>query len=552
MPVTLSFGVACLTLATLWTASAGRILRDTSCPNTPVVDLGYNLHRAVSSDSDEAVYTFSNIQYATADRFAKAVYPPPTDRSQIFNGSQQSICPQAYPAWQFSAINFLDGANLSNSTTEELLSPSLLPPVSYSDENCLHIDVQVAKSAFNSLKSNKNAQLLPILVYIHGGGYVQGHKAADGNGTGLIARAMELGSDGIVFMAFNYRLGAFGWLSSGDDLIPNLGLHDQLVALRWIQDYAHLFGGDASRITVISQSAGAGSAAIHVANSLAQGTSVPFHQAILQSPYVSLLPTPQTQASTYQQILTAANASSFEDLKTLDTSTLQDANYATIATSAYGGFTFGPVVDAETFTAPLPELLSRVKDTFPLMVGTNSQEGLLFTAPNVQNDEMYLAALQSLVPYLPSDILANLTSTLYPSSSFTSEVQRLNETLADLAIRCTAHSILSQFADSAYDYQYSVPSGVHAADLHYTFFDGNVEDLPQGNVTVAHVFQSYIASFVLGGSPTPDLSGVPDLTLFGEKLGVDVNITGITQRSATWLSETICAGMDEILSGAWS
>jgi carboxylesterase type B len=338
----------------------------------------------------------------------------------------------------------------------------------------------------------------------------------------------------------------------GDGHLTNLGLHDQLAALRWIQDYARLFGGDSNKVTVMSQSAGAGAAAIHIANSLARGHSVPFHQAILQSPYTSLLPSLRSQASTYQQILKVANASTLKDLRALDTKKLQDANYAIVASSPYGGFTFGPVVDQETFTAPFPELLSRAKETFPLIVGTNSNEGLLFTAPNTRNDQSYLAALQSLVPYLPSDSLANLATTLYPSSSFTSEVQRLNATLADLLIRCTARNILTSFADPGYAYQYSVPSGVHAADLHYTFFDGVVDDLPRKNVTVAHVFQSYIASFALRGTPVSDFEGVPNLSVFSEQLGVDLNITGITRRPAAWLNETICTGLAEILGAAWS
>jgi carboxylesterase type B len=163
----------------------------------------------IKDGGDEAVYTFSNIRYATANRFAKPTYPPPTDRSHMFNGSRQSICPQAYPAWQFSAINFLDGEDLSNATAEELISPGLLPPVAYTNEDCLHLDVQVPKAVFDRLKKSKDTPLLPIIVYIHGGGYVQGHKSADGDGKGLIARATELGSDGVMYVALNYRLGMF-------------------------------------------------------------------------------------------------------------------------------------------------------------------------------------------------------------------------------------------------------------------------------------------------------------------------------------------------------
>lgn len=60
----------------------------------------------------------------------------------------------------------------------------------------------------------------------------------------------------------NYRLGAFGWLS-GPTLqsngTANAGLHDQRLALEWIQDNIHLFGGDPNRVTIIGESAGGGS-----------------------------------------------------------------------------------------------------------------------------------------------------------------------------------------------------------------------------------------------------------------------------------------------------
>ncbi|KAI0396361.1 Alpha/Beta hydrolase protein [Xylariaceae sp. FL0594] len=574
--------VALLTLASAWTATAGLVSRGSTLSTRssfesngdnnnepPVVDLGYNLHRAdTSADDGEFYYTFSNIRYATANRFARATYPPPSDRSRVYNGSQQSVCPQAYPAWQFSAVSFLDGADLRNATTEQLLDPSILPPVAYTDEDCLHLDVQVPKAVFDKRKAGAKSRLLPILVYIHGGGYVQGHKSGDGGGEGLIARAIGLGTDGVMYVALNYRLGMFGWLSSPDDHIANLGLHDQLTALRWVRDHARLFGGDPSRITVLSQSAGAGSAAIHLTSTLARGRAVPFQQAILQSPYMSLLPSQATQAATYQRILDVADAGSVDELRKLDTRKLQDVNYALVARSAYGAFTFGPVIDPDTFPAPLPSLLasisrqirhkSRNRVSFPLIVSTNSKEGLLFAAPNAVNTSTYLSSLSSLLPLYPRSRLADLTATLYPASSYPGALSRLNSTLADLLIRCTARGLLTTFASSprAYSYQYSVPSGVHAADLHYTFFSGDVDDLPQKNATVAHVFQSYIAGFAaLGGgsAPASDRTGVPALQPFGEKgMGVDLNVTGIAAKVATWLNKEICDGLGEMLGGEYA
>ncbi|MCQ8780301.1 carboxylesterase family protein, partial [Escherichia coli] len=71
-----------------------------------------------------------------------------------------------------------------------------------------------------------------MLVYIHGGGFTAGSKAADP--AGLIARSQLDHGEGIIFVAINYRLGLYGWLSGANDTIPNLGLYDQRMALQWV------------------------------------------------------------------------------------------------------------------------------------------------------------------------------------------------------------------------------------------------------------------------------------------------------------------------------
>jgi carboxylesterase type B len=94
---------------------------------------------------------------------------------------------------------------------------------------------------------------------LHGGGYVGGGKddhgnAAGGNPAGLIRASQTDGSDGIIFVAINYRLAALGFLA-GPSLVAangteNAGLHDQRLALQWVQDNIHLFGGDPNQVTL--------------------------------------------------------------------------------------------------------------------------------------------------------------------------------------------------------------------------------------------------------------------------------------------------------------
>lgn len=78
-------------------------------------------------------------------------------------------------------------------------------------------------------------------------GCTLGSKVSSGNPAGLLARSMTSGREGVIYVAMNYRLGAFGWLSGATveaDGVANAGLYDQRFALQWVQQNIHLFGGD--------------------------------------------------------------------------------------------------------------------------------------------------------------------------------------------------------------------------------------------------------------------------------------------------------------------
>lgn len=92
------------------------------------------------------------------------------------------------------------------------------------------------------------------------GGYTAGSKEGSGNPTGLIEASQANGADGVIFVAMNYRLGALGWLA-GETLqksggVSNAGLYDQRLAIEWVAQYIHLFGGDPNQITLLGESAG--------------------------------------------------------------------------------------------------------------------------------------------------------------------------------------------------------------------------------------------------------------------------------------------------------
>uniref|UniRef100_A0A670ZKX2 Carboxylic ester hydrolase n=1 Tax=Pseudonaja textilis TaxID=8673 RepID=A0A670ZKX2_PSETE len=116
---------------------------------------------------------------------------------------------------------------------------------------------------------------VPVLVWIHGGGYFMGTSSvAVFNGAPLAA------TENVIVVTINYRLGALGFLYFPPAAPGNLGLLDQQLALKWVKENAAAFGGDPSRVTIFGQSAGGASVNFHL---LAPKSQDLFAQAVIQS-----------------------------------------------------------------------------------------------------------------------------------------------------------------------------------------------------------------------------------------------------------------------------
>lgn len=137
------------------------------------------------------------------------------------------------------------------------------------EEDCLYANVYT--------KSVQPATLLPVMVYIHGGAFCRGSAGTDMYGPDWLIQK------DIVLVSFNYRLGAFGFLSVNDPKaqVPgNAGLKDQSLAMKWIKQNVQFFGGDPNNITLFGESAGGCSVHYHLLSSMSKNL---FHRAIVQS-----------------------------------------------------------------------------------------------------------------------------------------------------------------------------------------------------------------------------------------------------------------------------
>lgn len=248
---------------------------------------------------------------------------------------------------------------------------------------------------------------------------MSGDKTSYGNPAGIIERSFDNGKEGVIFVAMNYRLGLFRWLS-GSDVTSNAGLLDQRLALEWVKENIHLFGGDPERVTVVGESAGGGSILNHII-SYGGTAKAPFQQAVLQSP--AFQPTlPSQEKDIFELVLSNASTISntsvtcVRNLRDLSYETLQELNALIVSNSFYGGFTFGPVVDPPSIPSlPGVSLLNgKFDSSVKVMVGNNSDESLLFTNPLIQTQDQYVAAIKENFPTASQAVITYITETLHP------------------------------------------------------------------------------------------------------------------------------------------
>ncbi|MEU9987047.1 carboxylesterase family protein [Streptomyces sp. NPDC048045] len=215
----------------------------------------------------------------------------------------------------------------------------------------------------------------PVLVWIHGGGFVSG------SGSLPVYSGETFARDGdLVVVTLNYRLGPLGYLSFGDEAAEdgpaNFWLTDQLAALRWVHDNIAHFGGDPDRVTVAGQSGGALSTAALAGHPEAQKL---FGRAILQSPPFGLhIPTRAEYRQRVDAYLRFAGVKDAGELRRLPWTRLVEAAGGLFAHTTRWGYwptPFLPVRDDVTlFDHPAQALLHGAATGIDVLVGWTREE----------------------------------------------------------------------------------------------------------------------------------------------------------------------------------
>jgi para-nitrobenzyl esterase len=234
-------------------------------------------------------------------------------------------------------------------------------------EDCLYLNIWTpAKSG---------AEHLPVMVWIHGGGFAHGAGGSSGyDGTNLAAK-------GAVIVTINYRLGVFGFFAlpeltaeSAHHASGNYGLMDQIAALEWVKKNISAFGGDPNCVTIFGESAGSVAVNILQASPLAKGL---FQRAIGESgadlgPIATL-----AQGERDGEKMAAAAGVTQQLLKTLRAMPAQDLLKAIDPGDA------SEIVDGWVLPKDSHTIFAAGKQNdVPLIVGNNANEGTIFPPPD--------------------------------------------------------------------------------------------------------------------------------------------------------------------------
>ncbi len=235
-------------------------------------------------------------------------------------------------------------------------------------EDCLFLNIFTPEGA-------KEGDKLPVLVYIHGGGFTGGcghEKHFDGP---------VWPTRGVIGVTINYRLGPMGFLCLPElaeeaGITGNYGLHDQMTAIRWVRDNIASFGGDSENITIMGQSAGAMSVQQHCLSPLTDGL---FAKAVMSSgggvsPLMAA-PKPEKYYEFWQTVMKNAGCEKLEQFRALAPEKLFEVWQQTKKEVKGGGQACSPVLDGAFIVGTGTELLQQGRQKhIPYMAGSTSHD----------------------------------------------------------------------------------------------------------------------------------------------------------------------------------
>ncbi|KZV76829.1 carotenoid ester lipase precursor [Peniophora sp. CONT] len=344
---------------------------------------------------------------------------PPTGDLRYRLPQQNDAYQGTYDATAYGASCLQQTSTQATSLPSNLTTEALLFLQSYAQntanmttpgEDCLTVNVVTPSDI-------EPGQKLPVVVWIYGGGFTTGASSTQ-NGSTIVEHSIELNMP-VIYVSLNYRNGALGFpQGSGARAagVGNLGLQDQRLALRWVQQYISAFGGDKDKVTLWGQSAGAISISLQMLTN-GGNTEGLFHAAWMHSG----APIPTGPIENGQKFWDAYlnstgctdGADVFDCLRTLSTADIQSAmNKAPSAT-----LDWVPREDGTFLTSqPATSVASGSVANIPIVSGNVDDEGTLFIlGASAITTDVQVAAYLSTALFPNNQTAVSTLLELYPS-----------------------------------------------------------------------------------------------------------------------------------------
>lgn len=393
----------------------------------------------------------------------------------------------------------------------QAMIPSLGPwtheymPQGEVSEDCLTLNV------WKPSRVTGKRRLLPVMVWIHGGGFTSGSSSV------AVYDGAKLAAKGVVVVSINYRVGYLGSLASPEFRSAgggNFGIQDQISALNWVRRNIGAFGGDPRQVTVAGQSAGAFSVHYLMLAPAAQGL---FRRAIAQSGTglgagFDLWLDQRDQAErNAERFLEASGVTSVAQARMLPLARLS-AGYAKAGgiPGSPGGFRIKPYADGATLPLdPAAALRAGRYNDVPVLIGLTADENSgLYPNYRTKDADLYPTLLKSKFGDKADDV-----ARLYP---MTGEDSPMPQVLRDAGIAATMawsieHKRKSDKEIYGYVWSYVEPgpestryAAFHTSEVPYVF--GTLNKAPERNFSSADwrmsdLIQTYWINFVKTGNP---------------------------------------------------
>ncbi|KAK7037770.1 hypothetical protein VNI00_010731 [Paramarasmius palmivorus] len=355
-------------------------------------------------------------------------------------------------------------------------------------EDCLKVNIYAPAGT-------RKGDNLPVLVYIHGGGYVYG------NPRNWPFDHWIQQSPNVVIVSVYYRLDAFGFLSAPELGNPangdlNAGFLDQIQALKWVKQNIASFGGNPKKVTINGESAGGGSVQYHlIAN---EGEKL-FSGAIAQSVYRTPAPTPEQQKPLFDFFASAAGCGTggvTEQLACLRKASISDLARAQdkAFTGAYDSF--HPVIDGKVITDnPTSLILEGKFANVPLIVGATSNETVI-------GGSDIPTALKNTFPGLSDEDVQDLLK-VAPTSDFASASQRFQVVTGESILICAVSDLaLWKPRIAVKSSQREILGGEYAKVSQAWTYRYNQPNPTSGSATISHAAENWM--MFLGSNTGPN------------------------------------------------